>query len=208
MDNIFCIDCGFELPSTAKFCLKCGEKIPEIVINDSKITKDLTPAEEKIVQSEDVSTHQDNEKKITVKPEVIKTKPKTIESKAMAIGTALLEWIIIFVVAGVISLVGVVLFGAAGGSVMGFVGWLIARATMRSILKSILPLRYQDETDEEEEKEVEVEEEEVEEEEVSTEVDKGRNSEFFTISSLEAFGFVIGTIIVLAILGLIITISE
>ena len=135
MDNIFCIDCGFELPITAKFCLSCGEKIPEIVINDSKITKKET------IKSES--------KPITQTP--IKATP----SKALAIGTSLLEWIIIFVVAGVISLVGVVLFGAAGGSVMGFVGWLIARATMRSILKSILPLRYEAEEDIKEEKELE-----------------------------------------------------
>jgi hypothetical protein len=27
MDNIFCIECGFELPSTAKFCKKCGVQI-------------------------------------------------------------------------------------------------------------------------------------------------------------------------------------
>ena len=135
MDNIFCIDCGFELPSTAKFCLKCGEKIPEIVINDSKITK------KENIESES--------KPITQTP--IKATP----SKAMAIGTALLEWIIIFVVAGVVTLIGVILFGARNGSIMGFIGWLIARGVMRSIIKSILPLRYQYETAGEEEKEVE-----------------------------------------------------
>ena len=26
-NNIFCIECGFELPSTAKFCKKCGVQI-------------------------------------------------------------------------------------------------------------------------------------------------------------------------------------
>ena len=130
MDNIFCIECGFELPANAKFCLKCGEKIPEIVINDSKITK------KENIESES--------KPITQTP-----------SKAMAIGTALLEWIIIFVVAGVVTLIGVILFGARNGSIMGFIGWLIARGVMRSIIKSILPLRYQYETAGEEEKEVE-----------------------------------------------------
>ena len=192
MNNIFCIECGFELPATAKFCKKCGVQI-ESVEAPAEVVNEITKEENIESESKPIS----------------QTPIKATPSKAMAIGTKLLEWIIIFVVAGVISLVGVVLFGAAGGSVMGFVGWLIARATMRSILKSILPLRYQDETDEEEEKE----EEEVEEEEVVDEVDEEEeNSEYdpnsFTISTLEAFGFVIGTIIVLAILGLIITISE
>jgi predicted amidophosphoribosyltransferase len=49
MDNIFCIECGFELPSTAKFCLRCGGKIPEI---------ETQPIKKKIVQAEDVARHQ------------------------------------------------------------------------------------------------------------------------------------------------------
>jgi len=30
MDNIFCIECGFELPSTVKFCKKCGVQIDSV----------------------------------------------------------------------------------------------------------------------------------------------------------------------------------
>jgi len=169
MNNIFCIECGFELPITAKFCERCGFTF---VLNQS--TSESKP--------------------------ITQTPIKATPSKAMAIGTALLEWIIIFVVAGVISLVGVVLFGAAGGSVMGFVGWLIARATMRSILKSILPLRYQDETDGEEEKE----EEEVEEEE---EVDKEENSEYnpnFFDEPFVTLGIVVLILIAMIVSGFII----
>ena len=73
MDNIFCIECGFELPSTAKFCLRCGDKIPEIVISDPEITK------EENIESES--------KPITQTP--IKTTPKTSESKAMGFLTSL-----------------------------------------------------------------------------------------------------------------------
>jgi len=129
MDNIFCIECGFELPSTAKFCLKCGGKIPEIVISDSKITK------EENIESES--------KPITQTP--IKTTSKT--SKAMAIGTTLLEWIIIFAVALLIAVIAGFVFGTRTSSIVGFIAFLISRAVIRSILKSILPQRYKDETE-------------------------------------------------------------
>ena len=149
MDNIFCIECGFELPSTAKFCLKCGDKIPEIVMSDPEITK------EENIESES--------KPITQTP--IKTTPKTSESKAMAIGTTLLEWIIVFVVAFLVGGIAGLIFEERTGSVIGFIAFLGARAVIRSILKSILPLRYQDETDGEEEEEEEDDYEDEEEEE-------------------------------------------
>ena len=57
MANIFCIECGFELPSTAKFCKKCGVQI-------------------------EASESPSESKPITQTP--IKTTPKTIESKAMS----------------------------------------------------------------------------------------------------------------------------
>ena len=37
MDNKFCIECGFELPITAKFCERCGNEI--IQDNSSSNTK-------------------------------------------------------------------------------------------------------------------------------------------------------------------------
>ena len=57
MDNIFCIECGFELPSTAKFCLSCGEKIPEIVISDPEITKEEEVEEETSSALADIFPH-------------------------------------------------------------------------------------------------------------------------------------------------------
>ena len=73
MNNIFCIECGFELPGAAKFCLRCGDKIPEIVISDPEITK------EENIESESKPITQ------TLK----KTIPKTSESKAMGFLTSL-----------------------------------------------------------------------------------------------------------------------
>ena len=186
MDNIFCIECGFELPSTAKFCLKCGGKIPEIVISDSKITK------EENIESES--------KPITQTP--IKTTPKT--SKAMAIGTTLLEWIIVFVVAGVVTLITVILFGFKYGSIMGFIGFLISRGVMRSIIKSILPLRYQDETYEEVKIEEEEEIKEDEEDEIEEEINKeeiGYNEsmsrkELYFLSFIALVGIVVLIVII------------
>jgi len=142
MDNIFCIDCGFELPSTAKFCKKCGEKIPEIVINDSKITK------KENIESES-------------KP-ISQTPIKATPSKALAIGTTLLEWIIIGVVAFIVGGIAGIIFGERSGSVIGFIAFLGARVVIRSIIKSILPLRYEtteDEYEEPEDEEYEVYEE-------------------------------------------------
>lgn len=187
MENIFCIECGFELPATAKFCKKCGIQI-ESAEAATEVVTEITKKE----------TIESKSKPVTQAP--IKATP----SKAMAIGTTLLEWIIIFVVGGVVSLIGLVLFGAAGGSIMGFAGWLIARATMRSILKSILPLRYEAEEDIKEEK-VEVEVEEVKEEkevEVLTEEDKEKKSEYDP-SSAEAAWEAIG-ISMLIVFGLIV----
>ena len=70
---------------------------------------------------------------------------KIFESKAMAIGTALLEWIIIFVAAGIVFYISRMFFGATNSFIIGIIGWLIVRLSIRSILKSILPLKYQDE---------------------------------------------------------------
>ena len=142
MDNIFCIECGFELPSTAKFCLRCGDKIPEIVISDPEITK------EENIESESKPITQ------TLK----KTTPKTSESKAMAIGTTLLEWIIILVVAFLVGGLAALFGGGTRWSSIGaFIAFLVGRIVVGIILKSILPLRYQNETDGEEDEEVDEE---------------------------------------------------
>ena len=50
MDNIFCIECGFELPSTAKFCKKCGVQIdavepPAEVVTEIKEDSPLADSE-------------------------------------------------------------------------------------------------------------------------------------------------------------------
>jgi hypothetical protein len=73
-------------------------------------------------------------------------KNKIFESKAMAIGTALLEWIILFVAAGIAFYISGMFFGAKNSFIIGIIVWLIVRLSIRSILKSILPLKYQDET--------------------------------------------------------------
>ena len=72
-------------------------------------------------------------------------KNKIFESKAMAIGTALLEWIIIFLVAGIVFYISGMFFGTQNSFIIGIIGCLIARLSIRTILKSILPLKYQDE---------------------------------------------------------------
>ena len=189
MDNIFCIECGFELPGAAKFCLKCGGKIPEIVISDPEITK------EENIESES--------KPITQTP--IKTTPKT--SKAMAIGTTLLEWIIVFVVAFLVGGIAGLIFEERTGSVIGFIAFLGARAVIRSILKSILPLRYQDETYEEvkiEEEDEDHEDDEIEEDEIEEEINKeeiGYNEsmsrkELYFLSFIALIGIVVLIVII------------
>jgi len=72
-------------------------------------------------------------------------KNKIFESKAMAIGTALLEWIIIFLVAGIVFYISGMFFGTQNSFIIGIIGCLITRLSIRTILKSILPLKYQDE---------------------------------------------------------------
>jgi len=37
MDNIFCIECGFELRVTAKFCRVCGAKLSVSKTNKSEL---------------------------------------------------------------------------------------------------------------------------------------------------------------------------
>ena len=69
MDNIFCIECGFELPSVAKFCKKCGVQIEASEFFPKK----------KIVQAEDVARHQYYGRESTVKPEIKEDKQPTTE---------------------------------------------------------------------------------------------------------------------------------
>ena len=57
------------------------------------------------------------------------------------------------------ALIAGFIFGARSGSVIGFIAFLGARLVIRIILKSILPLRYQYETDEEVDEEDEDDEE-------------------------------------------------
>ena len=59
MDNIFCIECGFELPGAVKFCKKCGIQIElSESIPDSKPKIETQTIKKKIVQAEDVARHQ------------------------------------------------------------------------------------------------------------------------------------------------------
>ena len=44
MDNIFCIECGFKLPATAKFCKKCGVQI-ESAEAPAKVVTEITKEE-------------------------------------------------------------------------------------------------------------------------------------------------------------------
>ena len=69
MDNIFCIECGFELPSTAKFCKKCGVQIEASESFPKK----------KIVQAEDVARHQYYGMESKVKPEIKEDKQPITE---------------------------------------------------------------------------------------------------------------------------------
>ena len=170
VNNIFCIECGFELPSTAKFCKKCGVQI-ESVKSDSE-------SESEIKQDKQPSTQPVTE---------------TPTQKIFSMGGGFLQLIIIFICGGVGGVIGG-FFGSIGVAVVTIVGLISGKIMAKGILGLIFPdsyyiAKYHDqEADGEEEKE----EEEVEEEENS-----------FTISTLEAYGYVIGTVIVLAMIGII-----
>ena len=53
MDNIFCIECGFELPGAAKFCKKCGVQIEasESLSESKPITQTLKETTPKTSES-------------------------------------------------------------------------------------------------------------------------------------------------------------
>ena len=69
MDNIFCIECGFELPGAAKFCKKCGVQIEA---SESFPKKN-------IVQAEDVARHQYYGMESKIKPEIKEDKQPITE---------------------------------------------------------------------------------------------------------------------------------
>ena len=141
-NNIFCIECGFELPSTAKFCKKCGVQIEA----------GESPSESDTEIKED-------------KPSVTEPVTEASSSKANKTSNVILEWVITFAVAIIVFFMGGILFGAKNGSWIGVIGFLISRALVVTILRSIFPHRYEYEDKEEEYYEEEDEEEEDEEQE-------------------------------------------
>ena len=89
MDNIFCIECGFELPSTAKFCKKCGVQIEA----------SESPPKKKIVQAEDVARHQYYGRESIVKPnKEVKIEESEIITKAKVKAKSEGKTILIFMV--------------------------------------------------------------------------------------------------------------
>ena len=89
MDNIFCIECGFELPSTAKFCKKCGVQIGAIE-SQTKVAPEI---------KED-------------KPYVTEPVTEAFSPKANKKSNVILEWVITFAVAIIVFFMGGILFGA------------------------------------------------------------------------------------------------
>ena len=104
-DNIFCIECGFELPATAKFCKKCGVQI--------EASESSSKSDTKIKED---------------KPSVTEPVTEASSSKANKTSNVILEWVITFAVAIIVFFMGGILFGAKNGSWIGVIGFLISRA--------------------------------------------------------------------------------
>ena len=136
MNNIFCIECGFELPSTAKFCKKCGVQI-ESVKSDSD-------SESEIKQDKQPSTQPVTE---------------TPTQKIFSMGGGFLQLIIIFICGGVGGVIGG-FFGSIGVAVVTIVGLISGKIMAKGILGLIFPdsyyiAKYHDQEEEEKEDEEE-----------------------------------------------------
>jgi len=136
VNNIFCIECGFELPSTAKFCKKCGVEIDAV--------EAPAEVEPKIKQDKQPSTQPVTE---------------TPTQKIFSMGGGFLQLIIIFICGGVGGVIGG-FFGSIGVAVVTIVGLISGKIMAKGILGLIFPdsyyiAKYHDQEEEEKEDEEE-----------------------------------------------------
>jgi len=131
MENIFCIECGFELPSTAKFCKKCGVQIESVEAPAEVVTEikeDSALADSEVTQP------------ITETPTKKKSRGK---------GSRFLEFIIILIIAfggGAIGgFFGGMAFGGMGAAVGGIGSWILGRIIAYPIIRLVFPDRFEPE---------------------------------------------------------------
>ena len=132
MDNIFCIDCGFELPSTAKFCKKCGVQIG---------SKSADKSNKVGIENFKVSADKSNKGGIE--------NFKVLAKKRKKRGTGFLEFIIILIIAfggGAIGgFFGGMAFGGMGAAVGGIGSWILGRIIAYPIIRLVFPDRFEPE---------------------------------------------------------------
>ena len=106
MDNIFCIECGFELPSNAKFCKKCGVQI-EASESPAEVVTEITK-EETIKSESEPEIKQD--KQPSTQPVTEETPTQKIFSTGGGVLQRILTLILIFICGGVGGFIGVLFF--------------------------------------------------------------------------------------------------
>jgi len=134
VNNIFCIECGFELPSTAKFCKKCGVEIDAV--------EAPAEVEPKIKQDKQPSTQPVTE---------------TPTQKIFSMGGGFLQLIIIFICGGVGGVIGGLIFGSIGGAVVTIVGVILGKIMAKGILGLIFSHKYEVEYEIKTDEEIKVE---------------------------------------------------
>jgi|GEM_PF-3112118 len=81
-NNLFCINCGQQLPAGAKFCPKCGQRVETTITSDTKQTLQQS-------QEESQTTQREGERKEE------KTSTKTASSKSTNIIVSILMAIVL-----------------------------------------------------------------------------------------------------------------
>lgn len=57
---MFCPNCGFDMPEGSKFCLSCGNKVPEIQVSQANSKTPKSPDDVTIAESHPAEDHNDN----------------------------------------------------------------------------------------------------------------------------------------------------
>ena len=143
-NNKFCIECGFELPITAKFCERCGFAF---VLNQS-----TSESEPEIKQDKQPFTQPVTEVSKDGKDAIETFIQSSTRKKSRGKSSGFLKFIIILTIMTISGAIGgffgAILFGGMGAAVGGIGSWILARIIAYPIAERIFPHRFEAEVDE------------------------------------------------------------